>query len=278
MTHQALPRALWDPLRDCVSPWALQQLWPQRDARVREFPAPPDILNVRDSGQDRERSVSNLNSALCQENLSPAASDTRLEGHGVTRWCWGTGAGPWWINKQKTRRELSHFKHLFWVTAANCWDSINDSGCEKLPPHLHLRGCLQPEASAAMHLDHAACWVQCPGEDGDEPAGRGWAERVSCGTWLQEKHCLEKFSSDAPVSCTRGLPALPGPGEKAEINGKSWHLLHFDFYLAALRKWFHSHFASSCLSAKGVKLQALLLGWISPWLHGPQEQKRWNKS
>lgn len=48
-------------------------------------------------------------------------------------------------------------------------------------------------------------------------------------------------------------------GSKAEINEKSWHLLRFDFDLAALRKRFNSHFASSCLSTKGQKLRALLL-------------------
>lgn len=112
----------------------------------------PDLLNVRDGGQDRERPVRNLNSAPCQENLSPAATATRLEGHSVTRWCWGTGACPWWINKQKTSRELSHFKHLFWVTAANCCGSINDLGCEKLT--LHLKGCLQPEAW--LHLQQCS--------------------------------------------------------------------------------------------------------------------------
>lgn len=42
------------------------------------------LLNLRDRGWRRERAINNLNSAPCQENLTPATADTRLKGHGVT--------------------------------------------------------------------------------------------------------------------------------------------------------------------------------------------------
>lgn len=52
-------------------------------------------------------------------------------------------------------------------------------------------------------------------------------------------------------------------GSKAEIDEKSWHLLQFNFDLAALRKWLHFHFASLCLSTKGEEL------WPCPWYESP---------
>lgn len=112
-------------------------------------------------------------------------------------------------------------------------------------------------ASAAMHLDHAG--FNFPGRMGINHQVE--AEQRGCpvgpdhkkNTGLRNSHLMHKFLAHvAFLHCQ-------SQGSKAEINEKSCHLLQFDFDLAALRKWFNSHFASLCLSTEGEKLWALLL-------------------
>lgn len=59
------------------------------------IPSPSSSPKHQRQRPEKGKASLNLNSAPCLENLSPAATDTRLEGHNVTRWCQRTGTCPW---------------------------------------------------------------------------------------------------------------------------------------------------------------------------------------
>lgn len=103
-------------------------------------------------------------------------------------------------------------------------------------------------ASAAMQ--HAACWIQFYGRmvmnhqagAGQRgcPVGSGCKKNIG----LRNYHLMHQFLARvAFLHCQ-------SQGDKAAISEKSWHLLQFNFDLAALRKCFNSHFASSYLPTK----------------------------
>lgn len=124
---------------------------------------------------------------------------------------------------------------------------VAGTGCEQPPPLPAFEGLFAARgmaASAATHPQHTAHWVPFPWEDGEERQHKLSREGV-----LQDPAARKTLAWEILLWCTSFLAHITftycrSKENKAEINMKSCYLLWFDFDLAALRKLFHSYFAS----------------------------------
>lgn len=154
---------------------------------------------------------------------------------------------------------------------------VAGTGWEKPPPSSAFKGLFAARGTAASAATRSMLHAgfNLPGKTAMNPS-KSWAERVSCGSRLQEKHWLEKFWSDAPVSCTCTSRTAGLRGAKL----KSMRRAGISFVSTLI--WLHWEnglipISHHCVFQQKDRICRLCSCYESPFGRMVPRSKRWNK-